>query len=252
VRYGLYDVEWLLQALTPARLPNIDSDDGWVLAIEGRKGLPPIEGFFLARHFMYQQVYQHKATRAAECLIKGVFMRVAELIRDGSPPEPTPPALRAAVLGEPIALTDYLKLDDSVLIACLAGWERSRDATLADLATRFRLRALPKTLPLPPGPEHAAVRAEAYERVCEITRRHGLRPEITVWLDVATDVPYSEPTGGNADGLWIALRHRPIQRLGDVSFILGQLRNKCIESARLVFPAEVRHDVLEAVEGVIR
>src|SRR5699024_7422963 len=45
VRYGLYDLDWLLRALTFARV-----GDEWVLAIEGRKGLPPIEGFFLARH----------------------------------------------------------------------------------------------------------------------------------------------------------------------------------------------------------
>ena len=64
VRYGLYDLDWLLRALCFAALPSGEH----VLAIEGRKGLPPIEGFFLARQFMYQQVYHHKATRAAECL----------------------------------------------------------------------------------------------------------------------------------------------------------------------------------------
>jgi uncharacterized protein len=74
VGYGLYDLDWLLRALVFAQV-EAAGDPTWVLAIEGRKGLPPIEGFFLARQFMYQQVYHHKATRAAESLIRGVVSR---------------------------------------------------------------------------------------------------------------------------------------------------------------------------------
>ena len=85
VSYGVYDLDWLQQAL------NFGEVDGeYVLAIEGRKGLPPVEAFFLARHFMFQQVYHHKATRGAEALIRGIFTRVAELIRDGSVPARCP------------------------------------------------------------------------------------------------------------------------------------------------------------------
>src|SRR6185503_12111984 len=100
VGYGVYDLDWLLRALSFGQLKSGE----WVLAIEGRKGLPPIEGFFLARQFMYQQVYHHKATRAAESLVRATFVRVAELVRAGTPPAPLPPALRAATLGEPLAL----------------------------------------------------------------------------------------------------------------------------------------------------
>ncbi len=103
VAYGIYDLDWLFEALTFAELPckvsgrgdgpfpptgkasseppippfcagapaplaydSIPRDSRWSVVIEGRKGLPPLEGFFLARHFMYGQVYHHKATRAAK------------------------------------------------------------------------------------------------------------------------------------------------------------------------------------------
>jgi len=79
---------------------------------------------------------------------------------------------------------------------------------------------------------------------------HGLRPDLTVWLDIAEDVPYYEPTDGSTDGLWVTLRHQPLQRLGDASFLLGQLRNKSIERPRLVFPAELRDEVLTAMHRV--
>lgn len=244
VRYGLYDLDWLLRALTFASV-----DGRWVLAVQGRKGLPPAESFFLGRHFMYQQVYHHKATRAAEALVRAIFMRVSELIFDGAPPEPLLPAFRAAALGESVSLGEYLRMDDAELLTCLSAWEHNGDPTLAELSRRLRCRVLPKTVPLPDRqPDRWN---DALARTREIVASRGLRPDLTVWLDVADDVPYSEPTDGSADGLWVVLRHQPLQRLGDASFLLGQMRNQRIERPRLIFPAEFRGEVLTAIHSVL-
>lgn len=249
VRYGLYDLDWLLRAL---RFGAVDTNGGteWVLAIEGRKGLPPIEGFFLGRHFMYQQVYHHKATRAAEAIVRATFVRIAELVRDGRPPTPIPPAFSAAARNAQVALSEYLAVDDAELLACFAEWEHGSDAVLADLARRIRDRRLPKTVPLPE--DAPAVWEEARARVAEIAEGKGLRSDLFVWLDVPTDTPYAEPVDGSpADGLWVVIRHRPIQRLGDASFLLRELRNKRLVRPRLVFPEEVRDAALAALDGVI-
>jgi HD superfamily phosphohydrolase len=242
-RYGLYDLDWLLEALRFDRAPTGE----FVLAVEGRKGLPPIEGFFLGRHFMYRQVYHHKATRAAECLIRGIFARMAELVREGREPNALPPALRAAVLSEPARLADYLALDDAVLTTCFSSWELGADPTLARLCSALRARRLPKTIPLPEDP---AVRAEALARAEAVARNAGVPPEFSVWLDTTSDVPYGEPSDGSA-GLWVSIRHQPIRRLGDVSFLLGELRNKRIEAARLVLHEDLRDDVLAAVSEIL-
>jgi len=244
VRYGLYDLDWLLQALTVACV-----NDRWVLAIEGRKGLPPAESFFLGRHFMHQQVYHHKATRAAEALVRAIFMRVSELIYDGSPPAPLLPAFRAAALGESLSLDEYLRMDDAELLTCLGAWERGGDPTLAELSKRLRCRQLPKTVPLPD--KRRDLWDEALQAAKEIVAAGGLRPDLTVWLDIAEDVPYSEPTDGSSDGMWVTLRHQPLQRLGDASFLLGELRNKRIERSRLIFPAEFRDEVVAAMHRVL-
>ncbi|MBC7171833.1 MAG: HD domain-containing protein, partial [Polyangiaceae bacterium] len=143
VRYGLYDLDWLLRALAFGRVGT-----EWVLAIEGRKGLPPIESFFLARHFMYQQVYHHKAIRAAEALVRSVFSRLTERIRDGQRPGPVPRPLEAAALGEPLSLGEYLELDDAGLLSAMADWERGSDPELSRLCGALRNRVLPKTIPL--------------------------------------------------------------------------------------------------------
>lgn len=247
VRYGLFDLDWLLRAFNLAQVPSGE----WTLAVEGRKGLPPIEGFFLGRHFMYRQVYHHKATRAAECLIRAIFMRVAELVRDGTPPDPAPRSLAALARGERVSLDEYLALDDARLVCCFADWSASSDPILADLSARLHARRLPKTLPLPSGDAGRAVREEAYNRVCELVTRRGLRADLSVWLDTTSDTPYTEPADDSSEGLWVVIRHRPVGRLGDVSFLLGELRNKQIDATRLVYPAELRDEVLSAVEGVL-
>ena len=139
-------------------------------------------------------------------------------------------------------------MDDAELLTWLGAWENGKDRTLAELSKRLRCRDLPKTMPLPDNRRNRWDEARA--RTEEIVVSHGLRPDLTVWLDIAEDVPYYEPTDGSTDGMWVTLRHQPLQRLGDASFLLGQLRNKSIERPRLVFPAELRDEVLTAMHRV--
>jgi HD superfamily phosphohydrolase len=251
VSYGVFDLDFLLRALAFAQVPPNGGKGEWVLAIDGRKGLPPIEHFFLSRLFMYEQVYHHKATRAAEALIRGVFARVAELVREGSALPAVPPAMRDAALGRPVAVGDYLALDDVCLLSCFKQWESSSDPVLADLTSRLSTRDLPKTLPLPSGAEHEKFRRDALELAGEVAKRYGLRADLSVWLDVPFDVAYEEHEGDARQGLWVAIREQPARRLGDVSFLLGELRNKRIERPRLILPDTIRKKVQEALESPI-
>lgn len=245
--YGLYDLDWIVQSLCFAKTEGPSATT--VLAVEGRKGLPPVEGFFLGRNFMYQQVYHHKATRAAEVLVRAIFQRLAELVRDGSSPPSMPRPLRAAALGEPMSVDEYLALDDAQLHVCFAQWVESGDPILTGLTSRLRARRLPKTLPLPAGAPAQWAMAEELAR--DIVAKRGLRSDLMVAVDVPSDIPYCEPDEPSPESVWVSIRHRPLQQLGDVSFLLRELRNKRIERPRLVFPAEVRGEVERAVEGAL-
>jgi HD superfamily phosphohydrolase len=246
VGYGVYDLDWLLQALTFGELP---AHRQWVLAIEGRKGLPPIEGFFLARQFMYQQVYHHKATRAAESLIRAIFTRVTELAQDGVPLD-SPRALRDAALGNPVTLGDYLALDDVALMSSFRAWQASGDAVLTGLLSSLQHRDLPKTVPLPAaGPD--SLWQDALQRARDVASRAGHRADLTVSLDVPYDVPYEEPVDDSPDGLWVVIKHQPISRLGNCSFLLGQLRNQRVDRPRVVFPASLRAQVEDALQPLL-
>jgi HD superfamily phosphohydrolase len=251
VSYGVFDLDFLLRALTFGRVPVADGGSQWVLAIDGRKGLPPIEHFFLSRLFMYEQVYHHKATRAAEALIRGVFARVAELVREGSPPQPIPRAIADAALARPVSAGDYLALDDVGLSSSFKQWESAPDPVLSDLCSRLSSRDLPKTLPLPSGVEFEPHRHQALALAREVARENGFRADLSVYLDVPFDVPYEEVEQDPLQGLWVAFREQGIRRLGEVSFLLGELRNKRIERPRLILPGAVRKKVQDALESPI-
>jgi HD superfamily phosphohydrolase len=240
VRYGLYDLDWLLRSLRFAPTTGAEAP---ALAIDGAKGLPAIEAFIIARLFMFQQVYLHKATRAAEWMIRTILARAVMVLRAGGSLEAVPAAVAAAARAERIALSDYLELDDGVLWGAMHTWERARDRPLADLAQRIRARALFKTLELfgeqatPAGRERALLVAR------DVARARGYDPDAYVGLDMATD----EPFGAEGAPLMVVYAKGPARPLHEVSFLLGRLAGQVLSRVRLVFAPELRESVAHAL-----
>ena len=245
VRYGVYDLDWLMRSLRfiPAPSGSEAGTSAPSLAIDGAKGLPAIEAFITARLFMFQQVYLHKAPRAAEWMIRTIVSRAVRALREGGQIEAVPAALRSAARDEPIALGDYLELDDGVLWGAMHAWEGAADPTLADLARRIRARALFKTIEL--FGEHAtgpgAQRALALAR--EISLAHHLDPDAYVGLDVASAYPF----GGDTEPLMVVYAKGPARPLQQVSFLLGRLAGQVLSRVRLVLAPELRRPVSNAL-----
>ena len=159
-----------------------DASGAPALAIDGAKGLPAIEAFIIARLFMFQQVYLHKATRAAEWMIRTILARAVErAARRRAPRRRCPRAIerrRRAASRSPLG--DYLELDDGVLcgrdarlggVARSGRWPTSRE--------RIRARALFKTLELFGEQALAAGREEALARRARGRRRRaGFDPDV--------------------------------------------------------------------------
>lgn len=240
VRYGIFDLDWLLRSLRFAPHPEGVAPG---LAIDGAKGLPAIEAFILARLFMFQQVYLHKATRAAEWMIRTVLARASALIAEGVKLPGTPRAVELSAHGAPPTLADYLELDDAVLTVAMRAWENGPDAPLADLARRVRVRALFKTFELFGEQALPDGRAHALETAREIAKARGYDPDVYVGLDVASDTPF----GGEAEPLMVVFAKGPARPLSDVSFLLARLAGQVLSRVRLVFPAELRDDVTAAL-----
>ncbi len=241
VRYGQYDLDWLLRSLRFARTEN--EAEAPVLAIDGAKGLPAIEAFLLARLFMFQQVYLHKATRAAEWMIRAALARVAMVLLDGERVPSVPRAIELAAHGEAFSLADYLELDDAALSVSMHAWEEAGDPTLADLCRRIRARSLFKTVELFGEQTEPAGRERALAIAREIAEERGLDPDNYVGLDVARDTPFEDDDGAPMV-IFAKGRARP---LGEVSFLLGRLAGQVLSRVRLIVAPELRDDVTRAL-----
>ncbi len=241
VRYGLYDLDWLLRSL---RFTHVGSEaEVPALAIDGAKGLPAIEAFILARLFMFQQVYLHKATRSAEWMIRTVLSRAAMCIVEGQRLPSTPRAIENGAQGEPISLGDYLELDDASLTTAMHAWEEAADPVLGDLSRRVRTRRLFKTLELFGEQAGPAGRERALAVARDVAGQRGLDPDYYVGLDVATDTPF----GAEAEPLMVIYAKGPARPLSDVSFILARLAGQVLTRVRLVIAPELREDVIRAL-----
>lgn len=262
VRYGEYDLPWLLRSLrfsddsppppgsgappSAALAPSAASSPG--LAIDGSKGLAAIEAFLLARLFMFQQVYFHKSTRSAEWMIGAILRRAIQLVREGTRLPSLPPAFAAMSAGDMPSLGDYLELDDQVLLCALHEWEGVSDPILSDLCRRLRARSLFKTIELFPDRNHGGEGAgspeptQALAMAREIARAAGLDPDIYVGLDVASDTPYAE------DASLRVVFPRGRSRLpSEVSFLLDRLRNETVTRVRVIFAPTLREAMREAL-----
>jgi HD superfamily phosphohydrolase len=236
VPYGRYDLDWLLRSLRFAPLGGPAA-----LCVDGAKGIVAIEAFILARLFMFQQVYFHKAARAAEWMIRSILFRAAALLQDGTPLPDVPSAIGRAARKQPIPLGEYLELDDDVLWGAMHAWESAADPVLSDLTRRVRARSLFKTLELYDKDESARDAALATAR--DIAQSAGLDPHAYVGLDVASDTPFTD----SDDPLTVLFPQDVMRKPGDVSFLLGRLRGETVTRARLIFAPELRDRVRAAI-----
>lgn len=245
VGYGRFDLDWLLRSLrlgvprNPAQAPP--------LAIDGPKGLPAIESFVLARLFMFQQVYFHKASRASEWMLSRVLNRVRTLILQGSTLPSLPNAIVELALHADTSSESYQSLDDMVLWESLRAWCNSSDHLLADLATRLFTRRLHKTYELYGQQVTPRWREEAHAIVRDIAKDAGFDPESHVGLDVAEDTPFND-----SDAAIVVLFPNGRERAPhEVSVLLRRLSGESVERVRLIFPPEIRSKVVDALDGLL-
>jgi uncharacterized protein len=238
VSYGTFDLDWLIRSLrfgqagAPGQPPP--------LAIDGVKGLPAIESFILARLFMFQQVYFHKASRASEFHFTRILARARALVLDGTRLEALPRAIESLLRTGTAELRDYLALDDGSVWTALASWQECSDPLLADLCRRLYTRQLFKTVEL----FGADATPERYGQLLQFAReqaeRQGLDPDYYVGLDEAVDVPFDD----SEDSLKVIFPNSTARAPHEVSFILGRLRGERLARTRLVLAKELRPAVL--------
>ena len=219
VRYGVLDLDWLLQSM---RLMVAPGEQRARMAVDGEKGLTAVEGFFLGRLYMYRQVYLHKAVRAAESVMRALFRRLSEI-----DPQPGTPAGMAKLLrGEAPAMGEFLDLDDHAFETALKQYSVSEDPVVAELAGRMRYRRLFKTLRL----RHDVPVARAMARMREVLDAHHDGPDYLAAVDRVEVAAYYE------DDRMMVYTGGRLQRLLDVSPVLRGLSNEAFVLYHVIFP----------------
>lgn len=122
-------------------------DDQLVVDI---KGIYSIEKFLVARRLMYWQVYLHKTSTGAECMLLNILKRAKELATQGGQLFASP-ALAYFLYNRvnandfyssPEALKYFTLLDDSDIISAIKVWENYDDIVLSTLCKSFTNRKL--------------------------------------------------------------------------------------------------------------
>lgn len=180
-RYGDYDLQWLLHALT--------LDAGGTRLAVTLKGISAVEAYLQSRFHMYRNVYFHKVVRSAEGMVKLALQRARRLaVQDRLPwPHREDPVFKA-LLGQSLSIPQFTELDDVSVLQCFKVWAGCDDVVLARLCDGLLYRRLYKTIDL--SHESAARAAELVARAQDLVHAAGGEWAYDLFYDEPADTLY--------------------------------------------------------------
>jgi HD superfamily phosphohydrolase len=190
-RYGDYDLNWLLHALTVDPRSNR-------LAVTW-KGISAVEAYLQARFHMYRNVYFHKVVRSAEGMIRLALQRAKRLAVQDRLQAPTRnDGLYKSLLGQRLSAEEFTDLDDVSVTHCFKLWTRAEDTILAGLCRGLLFRELFKTHDISSLDSDAA--RAALKAAVQAIESAGGDPAYHLFYDEPSDTPYEtyRPDNGNA------------------------------------------------------
>lgn len=244
-RYGDYDLEWLLHALT------IDPSGGR-LAVTW-KGVSAVEAYLQSRYHMYRNVYFHKVVRSAEGMVKLTLQRAKRLaVQDRLEWPPREHVVHQALLGRQLDIAEFTNFDDVSVMHCFQIWTKSDDPTLAGLCRGLLFRRLYKTLDLTHEPDAGRVRAAAAAAE-EAVRAAGGETGYDLFYDEPADTPYetySPESCGGAGEIMVVERDGRLTPFASLSPFTQSL-NRQLMFRRLHVAPQWKDVVAKAVQATL-
>jgi uncharacterized protein len=248
--YGIFDSAWLLQ--------NLFLDQSKHRFFLGRKAVLQAEQYVFARYHMYQSVYFHKTTRAAEVMLRLMFRRYKVLLdaqptleaKQGVVPDAPDALVRA--FAKQLTLSDYLDLDDHTMTEFFKACGRCADVTLQMLALGVLHRRLFKATDvtgfLAPGVAKFTEKAKA------ILGTAGIDPNYAFESDTPSDTAYKlyDPDAAKpATQIFVEVHDGSQKELSSVSENVRQLTRK-YTLIRYYYPASVRSAIRAEAEPLLK
>ena len=239
--YGKFDQKWLIHHL------ELDTDRGRFYL--SSKALSAAEDYVFARYHMYRTVYFHKTTRAAEVMLRLLFLRAKHLIQQAGSPEaaqeviPDAPASVMAAFAEKLTLGQYLDLDDHAMTEFLKACARSKDEVLSSLGSGLLNRKLFKSIDA--TNQAGGGVGKFVNKVVEHIKNRGLDPDFHFEYDDPSDTPY-KPYNPDAEkpATQIYIEKEPGKQveIGTQSDAIETLKKR-YSFLRYYFPENLRSDV---------
>lgn len=226
VTYGNFDMSRILRTMR--------IKDGHMVI--KASGVQAIEDYILARYHMYWQVYYHPVCRSYEHLLQSILTRVKDLYDSGYVFF-SDISLLKPLLEDHMSVSDYVALDESVMMYYFRVFMQEDDAILKDLSERFLKRHLLKykTLESP----------EALTRIQRISDAHGFDHRYYVTSDYAKNVPYKHYDISNQTAeIEILKEDGQIVSLPETSEIVQAIIHaKEKEDAKVFFVKEIKNEI---------
>ena len=169
--YGHFDMSRILRTMRIR--------DGKIVYKES--GVQAIENYILARYHMYWQVYYHPTARSYEHLLQSVFQRVKDLYYDGYVFQ-THLHYLIPMLEHRFQVSDFVDLDEAVILYYFKEFTREKDFILSDLSSRFLNRHLFKYQQLKSQKDLMSIKA--------IAQVKGYHPDYYIVSDNQKQIPY--------------------------------------------------------------
>ena len=169
--YGHFDMSRILRTMRIR--------DGKIVYKES--GVQAIENYILARYHMYWQVYYHPTARSYEHLLQSVFQRVKDLYYDGYVFQ-THLHYLIPMLEHRFQVSDFVDLDEAVILYYFTEFTREKDFILSDLSSRFLNRHLFKYKQLKSQKDLMSIKA--------IAQAKGYHPDYYIVSDNQKQIPY--------------------------------------------------------------
>lgn len=229
-----FDYERIIQ------LTELDNDG----LLYDYRALFAIEGYFMARFHLYQQLYYHKTVRAYEVVLRNALKRAKFLLDSGSDLGQIDDKLKD--LFRTNSPDSALKLSDHDLWMAFRVWQEHEDAILSDLSKRLFNRRPFKSIEVPTDKLTDYYNNDK-DKITELAKNNNLDPDYYIILDTAKDTPYKVLNTTSSDALFTSVRLKKydgsIDTLEHISNVIKMLQDNNYQKNRICFPGELRDEI---------
>ncbi|CAH1226913.1 HD domain-containing protein [Paenibacillus sp. JJ-223] len=237
VNYGTIDLDRILRMLRPYH--------GRIVVKES--GMHAVEDYLMSRYQMYWQIYFHPVTRSSEIILRQIFKRAKQLMKQKFNfrfmLDPLPQLFEGS-----LSVKEYLQLDEALIQTAFMQWRKENDAILRELCERFMDRRLYKYVEI--EQHDVALMDDIRKAFAEV----GLEPEYDVEIDFPTDLPYDvfRPDESTEKQILLLDRQDKLHELSEVSDIVRSISGIQRGKHHLYYPQDKVDAVLHHLPAHIR